>query len=101
MFVRCRQYLSIYTMQLMSSVYMYLYVVYCVRYSSTRYNNLCRFIITGPTTHYFYEYLEKYVPRKQYLGFVKKVIVDRLLFAPTYLFVLLYFIAILEVTAYE
>lgn len=65
-------------------------------FRSTAAFSLFGFVVSGPVIHYFYKYLEKYVPRKQHLGFLKKVIIDRLLFGPPYLFLILYFHALVE-----
>ena len=56
-----------------------------------------RFIVTGPVTHTLYWILEAIDHRKTKTSTVKKVVIDRLVFAPPYLLSLLYFVARFEV----
>ena len=53
-------------------------------------------VVTGPVTHYLYQFLEAIVPRKSNLASLRKVILERLLFAPPYLLALFYTVARLE-----
>jgi len=55
-------------------------------------------VVTGPVTHYLYQFLEAVVPQRSQLSSLRKVILERLLFAPPYLLALFYTVAILEVT---
>lgn len=57
-----------------------------------------RMVVTGPMTHYLYQFLEAVVPKRSQLSSLRKVILERLLFAPPYLLALFYTVAILEVT---
>jgi len=52
---------------------------------------------TGPMTHFLYKYLEKSVSNKSQFATLRKVVIDRLVFAPPYLLALFYFVAIMEV----
>lgn len=56
----------------------------------------CSTVVTGPVTHYLYQFLEGVVPKRSKFSSVKKVILDRVLFAPPYLLALFYTVAILE-----
>lgn len=59
---------------------------------------LCSMVVTGPVTHYLYQFLETAFPnRSTQYSVVKKVIADRLLFAPPYLLALFYCVARMEV----
>lgn len=53
-------------------------------------------VVTGPVTHYLYQFLEAVVPRKSNFSSLRKVILERLLFAPPYLFALFYTVARME-----
>lgn len=55
-------------------------------------------MVTGPITHYMYQLLERTVAKHSQFSFIKKVIIDRLLFAPPYLLVMFYAVAIMEVS---
>lgn len=57
----------------------------------------CSTVVTGPVTHYLYQFLEGLVPKRGKYSSVKKAFLDRLLFAPPYLLALFYFVAIMEV----
>ena len=58
----------------------------------------CSFVFTGPVTHYMYQMLEQVVSKSSQCSSLKKVVIDRLLFAPPYLLVLFYSVAIMEVS---
>ena len=59
---------------------------------------LSSMVVTGPVTHYLYQFLEATFPnRSTKYSVVKKVIADRLLFAPPYLLALFYCVARMEV----
>ncbi|XP_003461173.1 peroxisomal membrane protein 2 [Cavia porcellus] len=49
------------------------------------------FFVTGPLSHYLYLFLERWVPPEVPLATVKRLLLDRLFFAPAYL--LLFFLA--------
>ncbi|KAM5238349.1 peroxisomal membrane protein 2 [Ctenodactylus gundi] len=49
------------------------------------------FFVTGPLSHYFYLFLEHWVPAEVPLAGLKRLLLDRLLFAPAFL--LLFFLA--------
>ncbi|XP_071476823.1 peroxisomal membrane protein 2-like [Diadema antillarum] len=51
---------------------------------------------TGPLSHYFYAWLQKTFPGKDVPTSVKKIICDRLVFAPPYLLIFFYLLGILE-----
>ncbi|XP_043924602.1 peroxisomal membrane protein 2 [Protopterus annectens] len=53
-------------------------------------------LFTGPVSHYFYLYLEQLVPATVPFSFVKKLLVDRLLFAPAFLLLFFLIMNILE-----
>lgn len=53
-------------------------------------------VVTGPVTHYLYQFLEAVVPRKSKFSSIRKVILERLLFAPPYLLALFYTVARME-----
>ena len=53
--------------------------------------------MTGPITHYLYQFLEGVVPKASNFSSLKKAILDRVLFAPPYLLALFYSVAIMEV----
>ena len=55
-------------------------------------------VFTGPVTHYMYQLLEQAVSTRSQYSSIKKVIIDRLLFAPPYLLALFYSVAIMEVS---
>lgn len=61
-----------------------------------------RFVVSGPLIHQFYILLDKMMPPKKEkataLDGIKRVIVDRLVFAPPFLLLFLYVITILEVS---
>ncbi|CAL4129298.1 unnamed protein product, partial [Meganyctiphanes norvegica] len=54
------------------------------------------FVITGPLTHNFYKYLDRLVPPGPSVAVLKRMLIDRLLFAPFFLLVTLYVLARLE-----
>lgn len=56
-------------------------------------------VVTGPVTHYIYQFLEGIVGSKQSgVSSLKKAILERLMFAPPYLLALFYFVARMEVS---
>nr|XP_058945246.1 peroxisomal membrane protein 2-like [Pocillopora verrucosa] len=54
------------------------------------------FCATGPLIHYFYEALDKLVPRQVSYAKAKRLFVDRGIFSPVFLLVFFYVVAILE-----
>ncbi|KAJ7386947.1 Mpv17 / PMP22 [Desmophyllum pertusum] len=54
------------------------------------------FCVSGPLIHYFYERLDKIIPRKAPYAKYKRLLVDRGLFSPLFLLVFFYTVAILE-----
>jgi peroxisomal membrane protein 2 len=57
----------------------------------------CSTVVTGPVTHYLYQFLEGVVPKRSNFSAVKKAVLERILFAPPYLLALFYSVAIMEV----
>lgn len=55
-------------------------------------------VFTGPVTHFMYQMLEHAVSARSQHSAIKKVIIDRLVFAPPYLLALFYSVAIMEVS---
>ena len=55
-----------------------------------------RFIFVGPTTHHFYIWLDQILPRTGRLSAVYRIILDRFVFAPPWLMVYFYMMALLE-----
>lgn len=54
------------------------------------------FFISGPLIHYFYEYLEKFLPKSTSYGKAKRLLVDRGVMSPLLLFIFFYVVAIME-----
>ncbi|XP_069788940.1 peroxisomal membrane protein 2 [Narcine bancroftii] len=54
------------------------------------------FIFTGPLSHYFYLYLDKLVPSNVPYSQVKRLLLDRLIFAPAFLALFFVVISLLE-----
>lgn len=54
------------------------------------------FCVTGPLIHYFYEALDKIIPRQVSYSKAKRLLIDRGLFSPLFLLVFFYVVAILE-----
>jgi protein Mpv17 len=42
-------------------------------------------VVVGPACHYWYQFLDKYIPSKQPLQVAKKILVDEFIFGPVYL----------------
>ena len=59
---------------------------------------LDRFCISGPLIHYFYDYLDKFVPKTASYSKAKRLLIDRGVMSPMLLFVFFYVVAILEVS---
>ena len=60
-------------------------------------NFFLSFLVNGPLIHHFYVYLEKILPKNQPNAQIKRVLFDRLVFAPPFLLIFLYYVAIVEV----
>lgn len=58
----------------------------------------CRFLITGPVSHYFYQLMELWIPSKDPYCIVKRLLLDRLFFAPGFLLIFFGVMNILEVS---
>ncbi|EDO32785.1 predicted protein [Nematostella vectensis] len=54
------------------------------------------FLVTGPLVHYFYNYLEQFVPRGVPFSKAKKLFIDRLIFSPPFYLLFFYIVAIFE-----
>uniref|UniRef100_A0A0B7AHZ9 Peroxisomal membrane protein 2 n=1 Tax=Arion vulgaris TaxID=1028688 RepID=A0A0B7AHZ9_9EUPU len=54
------------------------------------------FLVSGPLVHHFYAFLEKAIPKNSKNATLKRVLMDRLIFAPPLLLLFLYYVAILE-----
>ncbi|XP_046380539.1 peroxisomal membrane protein 2-like [Haliotis rufescens] len=54
------------------------------------------FCVSGPVFHYFYVNLEKFFPKGSPNAALKKVLFDRLIFTPPFIFLFLYVVSVLE-----
>lgn len=54
------------------------------------------FFVTGPLSHYFYLLMEYWIPPEVPLAIVKRLLLDRLLFAPTFLLLFFLIMNLLE-----
>ncbi|XP_051032347.1 peroxisomal membrane protein 2 [Phodopus roborovskii] len=54
------------------------------------------FFVTGPLSHYFYLFMEYWIPPEVPLATVKRLLLDRLLFAPTFLLLFFLIMNLLE-----
>ncbi|KAL2767925.1 peroxisomal membrane protein 2, partial [Daubentonia madagascariensis] len=54
------------------------------------------FFFTGPLSHYFYLFLEHWIPSELPLAGVKRLLLDRLLFAPAFLLLFFLVMSFLE-----
>ncbi|MEJ1281891.1 peroxisomal membrane protein 2 isoform X2 [Cricetulus griseus] len=59
-------------------------------------SGLLRFFVTGPLSHYFYLFMEYWIPPGVPLATVKRLLLDRLLFAPTFLLLFFLIMNLLE-----
>lgn len=57
----------------------------------------CRLLITGPVSHYFYQLMEVWMPATDPYCIVKRLLLDRLFFAPGFLLIFYFVMNILEV----
>ena len=53
--------------------------------------------MTGPIVHHFYLFLDYLVPKDANYIAIKKLLIDRLGFAPAFMFLFFYVMALLEV----
>lgn len=53
-------------------------------------------LITGPVSHYFYQLMELWIPTTDQLCIVKRLLLDRLIFAPGFLLLFYFVMNILE-----
>lgn len=58
----------------------------------------CRLIITGPVSHYFYQLMEVWMPTTDPYCIVKRLLLDRLFFAPGFLLIFYFVMNVLEVS---
>lgn len=56
-----------------------------------------RFFFTGPLSHFFYLFMEHWIPPEVPLAGVKRLLLDRLVFAPAFLLVFFFVMNFLEV----
>ena len=56
-----------------------------------------RMVVSGPGMHFLHQLLENLSPRSTSVSVLKKVVVDRLVFTPPYLFIFFFSVALLEV----
>ncbi|XP_074652834.1 peroxisomal membrane protein 2-like [Tubulanus polymorphus] len=54
------------------------------------------FSVTGPLIHQFYIWLDQLVPKRTKYSSVLRVLIDRMIFAPPYLLLFFYIVAVLE-----
>nr|XP_045013153.1 peroxisomal membrane protein 2 [Jaculus jaculus] len=54
------------------------------------------FFVTGPLSHYFYLVMEHWIPSEVPLAGVKRLLLDRLLFAPSFLLLFFFIMNLLE-----
>ena len=54
-------------------------------------------VVSGPGMHFLHQLLENLSPRSTSVSVLKKVVVDRLVFTPPYLFIFFFSVALLEV----
>lgn len=62
------------------------------------------FGISGPLIHYFYQKLEKLMPKKKdatVVDGIKRVLIDRIIFAPPFLLLFLYIVPMLEGSGHQ
>jgi len=56
----------------------------------------CGLVVTGPLSHYFYIFLDHAAPQVTQFASIKRLLIDRLLFGPVYLLIILYVRSIFE-----
>ncbi|GCB61334.1 hypothetical protein scyTo_0014319, partial [Scyliorhinus torazame] len=55
-----------------------------------------RLVFTGPLSHYFYHYLDKLIPSNVPYSQIKRLLLDRLMFAPAFLALFFVVVSLLE-----
>ncbi|KAM8885272.1 peroxisomal membrane protein 2 isoform 1-T2 [Spinachia spinachia] len=58
-------------------------------------------VITGPVSHYFYQLMEVWLPSTDPLCIVKRLLLDRLVFAPGFLLIFYFVMNILEAKGWK
>ncbi|KAL6114218.1 pxmp2 [Pungitius sinensis] len=58
-------------------------------------------VITGPVSHYFYQLMEVWLPSTDRLCIVKRLLLDRLVFAPGFLLIFYFVMNILEAKGWK
>ncbi|XP_025092143.1 peroxisomal membrane protein 2-like [Pomacea canaliculata] len=58
-------------------------------------------IVSGPITHHLYAFMEKYFPREKKYSSLKRLLFDRLVFAPPFLLAFLYYVSIAEGSGHD
>lgn len=58
------------------------------------------FLLSGPLVHHLYAFMEKHMPREKKYSSIKRLLFDRLIFAPPFLLLFLYYVAIVEVSVH-
>ncbi|XP_029365756.1 peroxisomal membrane protein 2 [Echeneis naucrates] len=58
-------------------------------------------VITGPVSHYFYQLMELWMPTTDPFCVIKRLLLDRLIFAPGFLFIFYFVMTILEAKGWE
>lgn len=59
------------------------------------------FFLSGPLIHYFYEFLDKFIPKTASYSKAKRLLIDRGVMSPALLLVFFYVVAILEGKSHE
>uniref|UniRef100_A0A3P8UCJ2 Peroxisomal membrane protein 2 n=1 Tax=Amphiprion percula TaxID=161767 RepID=A0A3P8UCJ2_AMPPE len=59
------------------------------------------FLVTGPVSHYFYQLMEVWMPTTDPLCIVKRLLLDRLFFAPGFLLLFYFVMNILEAKGWQ
>ncbi|KAF7661983.1 hypothetical protein LDENG_00248630 [Lucifuga dentata] len=59
------------------------------------------FLITGPVSHFFYQLMEAWIPSTDSYCIVKRLLLDRLIFAPSFLLLFFFVMNILEFKGWE
>ncbi|KAJ3603928.1 hypothetical protein NHX12_028669 [Muraenolepis orangiensis] len=59
--------------------------------------SVTRLLLTGPLSHFFYQLMEVWMPTTDPLCIVKRLLLDRLVFAPGFLFIFYLVMNTLEV----
>lgn len=54
------------------------------------------FVVNGPVMHHLYSFMERRMPKEEKFSTLKRLVFDRLIFAPPYLLIFLFYVAIVE-----